>query len=187
MVVRGAPEWWVKLADFGLSKRLVNRETFTSNGGTKPYMAPELRCGSYLGTSSRGYTYAVDLWAMGCIAYRLVAGAVPFPPEYDLTEFCRDESLFPLQHLIESNVGDSCRSFIKALLTTSPTDRPSAAEALNHNWIKPANSTGWYLLVRCNMLQLTRGIPRLHSPRAPGACFKSDPGTRAIGCYIFRH
>lgn len=173
MVVRGAPEWWVKLADFGMSKRLDNRETFKSKGGTRPYMAPERCWSSGAGTSSSGYTYAVDLWAVGCIAYRLVAGAVPFPKDVNLTAFCEDASQFPLRPLIASNVGDSCTSFIKALLATCPTDRPSAVEALGHTWITTANSTGWYLLVRYSMPshQLTRRFPRLRNPRI--RCFIS--------------
>ncbi|KAJ3475006.1 hypothetical protein NLG97_g9611 [Lecanicillium saksenae] len=149
MVVRGAPQWWVKLADFGLSKKLGKSEVFMSNGGTPPYMAPERCYSSGPGSSSRGCTYAVDLWATGCIAYRLVVGVVPFPTdeafptEGALFKFCRDESHFPLKPLTESNVGDSCISFIKALLTISPIERPSAVDALGHAWITSVASTDY--------------------------------------------
>lgn len=141
MVVRGPPEWEVKLADFGLSKRLVNRSRYLTTTGSPFYMAPEITWSLGIDNSSMGYTDAVDLWAMGCIAYRLVTGTVPFPSNLHLGEFCRDESLFPLERLVGSGVGDSCTRFIKALLRTCSKDRPSSAEALDHTWMKLENGS----------------------------------------------
>ncbi|OAQ98566.1 hypothetical protein LLEC1_04268 [Akanthomyces lecanii] len=139
LVVRGPPGWWVKLADFGLSKRLVDREKYLSKAGTRFYQAPEILWNLGTDNSSIGYTDAVDLWAMGCIAYRLVTGIVPFPSEPHLIEYCKDESLFPLRPLLKSRIGDSCTSFIRALLTTCPKNRPSSVEALDHTWIASAH------------------------------------------------
>lgn len=69
LVVNGPPEWWVKLADFGLSKKLTETTAYHIKSGTQSYTAPEIL--NYLNTDtlSAGYTNAVDLWAVGCITY----------------------------------------------------------------------------------------------------------------------
>lgn len=59
LVVHGPPEWWVKLADFGLSKRLTELTAYRTKGGTLSYMAPEIL--DYLDMPSEEYTNAVDL------------------------------------------------------------------------------------------------------------------------------
>ncbi|KAH6703240.1 kinase-like domain-containing protein [Leptodontidium sp. MPI-SDFR-AT-0119] len=118
LVCRGPPHWWVKLADFGLSKRRTEDTALRTQTGTQAYMAPEIL--NYIPGHSE-YTYAVDIWALGCIIYRLISGVVPFPPGLSLTNFCGDEERFPskaLEMILE-----------RSLLT--------AGEALDHAWIKP--------------------------------------------------
>ena len=133
LVVNGPPKWWVKLADFGLSKRLTETTAYRTKGGTQSYMAPEIL--EYLDAPSGEYTNAVDLWAVGCIAYRLVTGVVPFPPGKSLLKYCEDKSLYPYDALLDSGIKSLCSNFIKELLKTSPTQRPLASQALNHVWI----------------------------------------------------
>jgi len=133
--VNGPPQWWVKLADFGLSKRLTETTTFYTRGGTQSYMAPEVL--DYLDdhhTSSK-YTNAVDIWAVGCIIYRLITGHVPFPPGTSLIKYCENESAFPHDTLLNSGITSGGSKFICKLLLPSPKDRPPASQALKHEWI----------------------------------------------------
>lgn len=134
LVVHGPPDWWVKLADFGLSKRLTKTTAYRTKSGTQSYMAPEVL--EYLDTDTRNdeYTNAVDLWAVGCITYRLVTGVVPFPPGRSLVKYCEDKSSFPYDDLPDSGI-NPCSKFIKELLEPYPQRRPSASEALDHTWI----------------------------------------------------
>ncbi|KIN08856.1 hypothetical protein OIDMADRAFT_188542, partial [Oidiodendron maius Zn] len=133
LVVHGSPEWWVKLADFGLSKRLTETTAYRTKSGTLSYMAPEIL--EYLDTPRGEYTNAVDLWAVGCITYRLVTGVVPFPPGKSLVKYCEDKSLFPYDALLDNGIKSLCSRFIKELLETSLKQRPSASQALHHAWI----------------------------------------------------
>jgi serine/threonine protein kinase len=135
LVVNGPPEWWVKLADFGLSKKLTETTAYHTKSGTQSYTAPEIL--NYLDTDapSAEYTNAVDLWAVGCITYRLVTGVVPFPPGRSLVKYCDDKSLFPFDPLFDSGIKSSGSKFIRELLVTHPKERLSASQALSHAWI----------------------------------------------------
>ncbi|KAG4433508.1 hypothetical protein IFR05_011017 [Cadophora sp. M221] len=135
LVVNGPPSWWIKLADFGLSKRLTDTTAFYTKSGTQSYMAPEIL--NYLNgqDSSDQYTNSVDIWALGCIVYRLITGTVPFPLGKSLIKYCEDKSLFPYDALFDSGIKSECSKFLRQLLTAQPTDRPAASQALQHPWI----------------------------------------------------
>jgi serine/threonine protein kinase len=147
LVVNGPPKWWVKLADFGLSKRLTETTAYRTKGGTQSYMAPEIL--EYLDTPSGEYTNAVDLWAVGCITYRLVTGVVPFPPGKSLLKYCEDKSLYPYDALLDSGIKSLCSNFIKELLETHPKQRPLASQALNHAWIISGKCTDICFRICC--------------------------------------
>jgi len=98
-------------------------------------MAPEVLNYLDANATSLEYTNAVDLWAVGCIVYRLITGAVPFPPGPYLVEYCKNKSLFPYDALSRNGVKSEGSKFIGELLVTNPKDRPSASEALQCQWI----------------------------------------------------
>jgi serine/threonine protein kinase len=123
--------WWVKLADFGLSKKLTDSTAYHTKAGTQSYMAPEML---YSPDGSSDYTDAIDIWAVGCIAYRLVSGCVPFTIPA-LVQYCQDKSLFPLDPLFDCGIKSEGSKFLRHLLVTEPKDRPSASQALQHEWI----------------------------------------------------
>jgi serine/threonine protein kinase len=68
--VQRKPEWWVKLGDFGLTKKQTDGTVYRTQAGTEKYMGPELYF--YvpgLNKETSEYTNAVDIWALGCIVY----------------------------------------------------------------------------------------------------------------------
>src|SRR6266404_495650 len=84
----GGGEEQVKIIDFGIAKlkdSIVAPSTVTgATAGTVSYMAPEQ-------LSGRTVTAATDTYALGAIAYELVAGRRPFNPEtgFELLEMQR--------------------------------------------------------------------------------------------------
>ena len=84
----GAGEEQVKIIDFGIAKlkdSIVAESTLTgATAGTVSYMSPEQ-------LSGRPVSAAMDIYAMGAIAYELVTGRKPFNPEtgFELLEMQR--------------------------------------------------------------------------------------------------
>jgi tRNA A-37 threonylcarbamoyl transferase component Bud32 len=84
----GRGEEQVKIIDFGIAKlkdSVVAPSTMTgATAGTVAYMAPEQ-------LSGRPVSAATDIFAMGAVAYELVAGRKPFNPEtgFELLEMQR--------------------------------------------------------------------------------------------------
>ena len=62
---------YVKLADFGFIKKLQNWERTYTFCGTPEYMAPEI-------IQNKGYSQAVDWYALGIFLYELLHGRPPF-------------------------------------------------------------------------------------------------------------
>jgi serine/threonine protein kinase len=135
LVVRTEPEWWVKLGDFGLSKRRTDHTGFHTMAGTPRYMAPEMyHYVPGLSEETSDYTEAIDIWALGCIVYRFLTGKVPFPDLIDLQKHGRSPES-RMASVIESPVSGKALNFIDSLLRPFPTYRPSAANALKSPWL----------------------------------------------------
>jgi serine/threonine protein kinase len=122
----------VKLADFGLSKKRTGDTTNLPLAGTQSYMAPEVWNFIPGAGAGSGYTTAVDLWALGCIVYRLACGRVPFPPGVSLMKFCDNQLPSVLFNIPLSGAGFE---FLKRLLRPHPESRMNVTEALSHHWI----------------------------------------------------
>ncbi|GAB0094163.1 serine/threonine-protein kinase 32A [Sergentomyia squamirostris] len=64
------------ITDFNIATRLLPDGLACSMSGTKPYMAPEVFMCALEEIS--GYTYPVDWWSLGVVAYEMRAGERPF-------------------------------------------------------------------------------------------------------------
>ncbi|KAJ5364614.1 uncharacterized protein N7496_010327 [Penicillium cataractarum] len=83
-VFRPSPNWWVKVGDFGFSKRINENGGLQTWVGTPVFLAPELQMlyspGKSDGDAVFQYTEQVDMWALGVIAFYMVFHSYPFPP-----------------------------------------------------------------------------------------------------------
>ena len=137
-VVQKHPQWWVKLGDFGLCKKQTNKTAYHTQAGTQQYMAPELfHYVLELDTETSEYTSAIDLWSLGCIIYRLIAGAVPFPSLLSLRNYCKDPLKAPLNM---PSTMDDARKFVQGLLVPNPAKRLVPSAALESTWLTTSKS-----------------------------------------------
>ena len=143
-----SPPGTVKLGDFGLAID-ARRELPFSRSGTLDYMAPEVLANPALpdidespattrpqlaARGARPYGPAVDVWAVGVLAYECVVGRPPFDAGGDdaataARVLYSDAVALPPHH------GPEWASFVAAALAKRPTDRPSAATLLAHPWL----------------------------------------------------
>jgi serine/threonine protein kinase len=100
-------------------------------------MAPELfYYVQELDTETSEYTSAIDLWSLGCIIYRAVTGAVPFPSLLSLRNYCRDPTKVPLNM---PPTMEEAGKFVQNLLMPHPEKRPVASAALESTWLTISN------------------------------------------------
>ncbi|KAK5702478.1 Serine/threonine-protein kinase H1 [Elasticomyces elasticus] len=138
------PRWHVKIADFGLSKRvLTDLTSLRTNAGTQGFMAPEM-LGLGFGEddssdedTQQSYTNAVDIWAVGVITYLLLTGEMPFSPSEPraLGRYARGKTSFPIQALIANRVGQEAQTMIKSLVALRPSERPTSDASIKHIWL----------------------------------------------------
>jgi serine/threonine protein kinase len=132
-VVQKHPQWWVKLGDFGLSKKRTNGNAYLTQAGTQEYMAPELfHYVQELDTETSEYTSAIDLWSLGCIIHRIVTRKLPFPSTLSLRNYCIDQSKVPLTM---PPAMEEAGKFVQELLMPYPAKRPVASAALESTWL----------------------------------------------------
>jgi len=103
-------EGHVKLADFGLSKRLSNPKarTFTFCG-TDCYISPEMINGDW------GHGLPVDFWQLGCLMFELVNGKPAFNCGRNHSQATHDK-IMKLDYQFEIPVSDACKSLASGLL-----------------------------------------------------------------------
>ncbi|ORX92427.1 Pkinase-domain-containing protein [Basidiobolus meristosporus CBS 931.73] len=119
----------VKIADFGLSKVIWNKDTMTPCG-TVGYTAPEI-------VRDEGYSKAVDMWALGCVLYTMLCG---FPPFYDddikvLTEKVA-RGYYSFLSPWWDDISDSAKDLVSHLLDINPERRYTINQLLAHPWIR---------------------------------------------------
>jgi serine/threonine protein kinase len=145
LVQSGGPDWWVKIGDFGISKRvgegLTALRTFS---GTPGFLAPEILAQhGYLDDDDFGaggeYTLAVDIWSLGEIAFRALTGEQPFPIK-SLKAYVKGVSPFPVEVLQAHGVSKEGCDFLNSLMAPIPEGRLTARDALSHIWIKQQKS-----------------------------------------------
>jgi serine/threonine protein kinase len=138
------PDWWVKIGDFGISKRAEEGLTaLRTLIGTHGFLAPEiLQQLGFVDDSdieiSEEYTVAVDIWSLSEITFRALTGEPAFPIR-SLRTYIKGTSRFPTDALHAHGVSNEGCDLVKSLMAPKPKDRLTAKEALRHIWIEPQN------------------------------------------------
>ncbi|KAH9890226.1 protein kinase-like domain-containing protein [Xylariomycetidae sp. FL2044] len=136
MVVTKATDWYVKIADFGISKRRQEGVTTlrTIQQGTLGYAAPEA-IGIGGDGNERSYTLAVDMWSLGAVAYKMLTNEALFQNLNDLFRYTSGLLEFPASVLESYNITAEGKDFISSLVSPEPEMRPSSTSTSPHTWI----------------------------------------------------
>ena len=123
----------IKIVDFGLSRHdnvgSCVDGVMKTKVGTPYYVAPEVL--------NRKYTKACDMWSIGVIVYILLCGYPPFYGENDKqihNSIRIGQFDFPSPEW--DDVSSSAKGLISKLLIKEPNMRLTAAEALQHPWLR---------------------------------------------------
>lgn len=119
----------LKLIDFGLSSVVSTGKAMSTKAGTPYYVAPQVLQGHY--------DHLCDIWSCGVIMYTLLCG---YPPFYGKTD---QEVLqkvkggnFTFEHKDWRHISEDAKGLIRMLIKFDPSQRYSAEEALQHEWIR---------------------------------------------------
>ncbi|CAK7346120.1 unnamed protein product [Dovyalis caffra] len=105
------------------------RKVYKDIVGTPYYFAPELL--------RRSYGKEVDVWSAGIILYILLSGMPPFWAETEKGVFDAIlEGNLDLHSDPWPNISSSAKDLIKKMIRTDPKRRITAAQALEHPWMK---------------------------------------------------
>ena len=130
------PQWWIKVADFGISKRTEEGMTSLRTAmGTQMFAAPEV----FLSDDESAYTNAVDIWGAGMVTLLILIGMPNMNFKSILKYAVRPEEPFPHQPLTAQHVSADGQSFVRNLLEREGRNRPSASKCLQHRWLSHAN------------------------------------------------
>ncbi|XP_067102832.1 ribosomal protein S6 kinase-related protein [Osmerus mordax] len=111
----------LRLADFGLSRRLQRGGRAFTICGTIQYMAPEVLSGG-------PYNHAADWWSLGIMLFSLVTGKFPVLPEPDHCKMLKKVRGFP--YSMPSTFSPSLALLLTELLCKNPACRLHSLERL---------------------------------------------------------
>lgn len=118
----------LKLIDFGFSK-YSSGQKMKEACGTLPYAAPEVLRRCYAGGSC-------DMWSLGCTAFILLCGHMPFSASDDLAltaQICQGKCC--KRKARWEALSSNARDFLEKLLVVEPAGRMTAKQALAHPFI----------------------------------------------------
>ncbi|KAK9724659.1 hypothetical protein RND81_05G090400 [Saponaria officinalis] len=152
------PNGRVKVADFGMAKHIAGQSCPLSFKGSPYWMAPEVI------KNTSGCSLAVDIWSLGCTVLEMATTKPPWSQYEGVAAMFKIGNGKELP-AIPDHLSEDGKDFVKLCLRRNPLDRPSAAELLEHRFVK-------------NAAPLERPVPAAE-PTDPSNDFAN--GMRAMG------
>ena len=128
----GLREDFVKVLDFGLVRSFTGSgdESLTGAAGMTPgtpaYMAPEM-------ANERTVDGRADIYSLGCVAYYLLTGRLPFEGDTPLQTVLKhlQQPPEPLSRITERPIPAGLEELVLACLAKRPDERPASAAELS--------------------------------------------------------
>lgn len=122
----------LKIADFGLARRISYTKLMILSYGMPEYVAPEV-------TNNEGVTFGADMWAVGIITYILLSGISPFRGNNDMETLMKiREGKWEFDDRWK-NISEDAKDFIRSLLMYNVDRRMDVTAALAHPWLTYAD------------------------------------------------
>jgi calcium/calmodulin-dependent protein kinase (CaM kinase) II/calcium/calmodulin-dependent protein kinase I len=130
LLLVGAGDSDIKIADFGFAKRVERPNSLTTQCGTPGYVAPEILEGT-------PYDTRADMWSLGVIVYILLGGYPPFieQNQRDLFRKIR-KGQYEFHEEYWGQVSTDAKDLIASLLTVNPSKRCTPEGSLTNKWIR---------------------------------------------------
>ncbi|KAK4740704.1 hypothetical protein SAY87_024292 [Trapa incisa] len=125
------PNGRVKLADFGMAKHITGQSCPLSFKGSPYWMAPEVI------KNSSGSNLAVDIWSLGCTVLEMATTKPPWSQYEGVAAMFKIGNSKELPAIPE-HLSDDGKDFIRLCLQRNPVHRPTAAQLLEHPFVKSA-------------------------------------------------
>ncbi|ONK63990.1 uncharacterized protein A4U43_C07F20980 [Asparagus officinalis] len=123
------PNGRVKLADFGMAKHITGQSCPLSFKGSPYWMAPEVI------KNANGCNLAVDIWSLGCTILEMATSKPPWSQYEGIAAMFKIGNSRELP-AIPGHLSEDGKDFIRRCLQREPSYRPTAAELLQHPFVK---------------------------------------------------
>ncbi|KAG9402870.1 hypothetical protein AC1031_006413 [Aphanomyces cochlioides] len=121
----------VKLADFGLAVEHHNGNSMVTRCGSPMYLAPEIL------DIGAPYGKECDIWSIGVIVFMLLSGCPPFYDDNIAGLYSKIKAgQYEFDPYYWKHVSNEAKDFISRMLVVNPAERATAAELLQHEWIR---------------------------------------------------
>ncbi|KAA8539936.1 hypothetical protein F0562_026628 [Nyssa sinensis] len=125
------PNGRIKLADFGMAKHITGQSCPLSFKGSPYWMAPEVI------KNSNGCNLAVDIWSLGCTVLEMTTTKPPWSQYEGVAAMFKIGNSKELP-AIPDYLSDDGKNFVRQCLQRNPLHRPTAAQLLDHPFVKNA-------------------------------------------------
>ncbi|KAI1752059.1 kinase-like domain-containing protein [Xylaria castorea] len=156
-------EWWVKICDMGLSKRIegIGAGT-TAVKGTPGFFAPE-QLGLGDADPRMADPFKTDIWCLGEMSFRMLCGEAAFSSNDDLRRYHQGTAMFPKERLHDIGATGPAISFITSAMLAEPQSRLETNQAFDHKWFE-INVTDDHAATNQVMIRIS-----VLNPQEPGA------------------
>ncbi|XP_071692091.1 mitogen-activated protein kinase kinase kinase YODA-like [Rutidosis leptorrhynchoides] len=124
------PNGRVKLADFGMAKHISGPACPLSFKGSPYWMAPEV-----INNNSDGCNLAVDIWSLGCTVLEMATTKPPWSQYEGVAALFKVGNSKELP-VLPDHLSEDGKDFILQCLQREPCRRPSAAQLLDHPFVR---------------------------------------------------
>ncbi|CAK7354902.1 unnamed protein product [Dovyalis caffra] len=128
------PNGEIKLVDFGMAKHITACSSMLSFKGSPYWMAPEVVM------NTNGYSLAVDIWSLGCTILEMATSKPPWSQYEGVAAIFKIGNSKDMPY-IPDYLSNDAKSFIKRCLQRDPSARPTAAQLLDHPFIRDQATT----------------------------------------------